>query len=490
MKILKDILYKSSIRETLGSTKIEIQSVSFDSRKAIPGSLFIAIKGNNVDGHDFIEKAIENGAIAIVCENIPEIIYDNITIIRVKDSAFSLGNIASNYYNNPSSELKLIGITGTNGKTTIATLLHNLFNSLGYKVGLLSTISNKIDENIIPATLTTPDAMQLNSLLRRMVDENCSYCFIEVSSHAIDQNRIAGLEFTGGIFTNITHDHLDYHKTFDEYLKVKKKFFDLLPSGAFALSNIDDKNGAVMLQNTKASKYTFSLKSVSDYKCKIIENRFSGLNLEIDGQHIWCRMAGSFNAYNLLSVYASALLLGEDKSEVLTIISNLEAIEGRFDFIKTDDNIIAIVDYAHTPDAVKNVLNTISNIRTRNEQVITVLGAGGDRDKEKRPIMAKIACEQSDKVILTSDNPRSEEPESIIENMKSGVEAIHYKKVLTIVNRKEAIKTACALAGDGDIILIAGKGHEKYQEIKGVKYPFDDKAILKEILTDTNIKNR
>ncbi|MCD4747176.1 MAG: UDP-N-acetylmuramoyl-L-alanyl-D-glutamate--2,6-diaminopimelate ligase [Bacteroidales bacterium] len=482
MKNLKDILYKAGITNVTGSTDIEVNSVCFDSRKVKQGDLFIAVKGINFNGHSFINQAIENGAIVIVCEDLPSDILNEITYIKVNDSSYALGVIASNYYNNPSSKIQLIGVTGTNGKTTIVSLLYNLFCELGYKAGLLSTIKNKIDNEDIPATHTTPDAIQINDLLCKMLNKGCSYCFMEVSSHSIVQNRIAGLEFTGGIFTNITHDHLDYHNSFDEYLKVKKRFFDTLPAKAFALSNIDDKNGIYILQNTKAAKKTYSLKTISDFKCKIIENQFEGLQLNIDGIDIWCKLIGRFNAYNLLATYAAAVLLGEDKSKVLITLSNLDSIDGRFEFIKSRDNIIAIIDYAHTPDALKNVLDTIGTIRTRNEQLITVIGAGGDRDKKKRPVMTQIACEKSDKVILTSDNPRSEDPELIIEEMKKGVEPLHFKKVLSITDRKEAIKTACMLAKAGDIILVGGKGHEKFQEIKGVKYPFDDKKIVRQYI--------
>ncbi len=482
MKLLKDILYKAGIVQVVGNIDIPITQLTFDSRNISEGSLFIAIKGTRSDGHKFIEHVIRSGAAAIVCEVLPEILADNITYIRVKDSREALGWIASNYFDNPSSKLKIIGVTGTNGKTTIATLLHGLFMELGYKTGLLSTISNKINDKVISSTHTTPDAIQINDLLKKMTDEGCTHCFMEVSSHSIVQNRVTGIDFTGGVFSNITHDHLDYHKTFEEYLIAKKKFFDQLSSHAFALSNVDDKNGKVILQNTKAKKYTYGLKNPADYKAKIIENRLNGLQMNIDGIEVWFKLVGSFNAYNLLAIYTTAILLGEDRSEVLRILSKLEAAEGRFDYIRSSNGLIAIIDYAHTPDALDNVLNTIISIREGDEKVITVVGCGGDRDREKRPLMARIACEYSNKVILTSDNPRSENSETIIEEMMTGVDIISRKKVLTIVNRKEAIKTACALAKDNDIILVAGKGHEKYQEIKGVKYPFDDKQIVKEIL--------
>jgi UDP-N-acetylmuramoyl-L-alanyl-D-glutamate--2,6-diaminopimelate ligase len=479
---LKDILYKTNITNVKGLTDIEISSVAFDSREVKPGCVFVAVKGTNVDGHNFIDNSIQKGAVAVVCEKFPQNLKDGITYIKVKNSGFALGVISSNFFNNPSSKLILVGVTGTNGKTTIATLLHQLFILLGYKTGLLSTIQNKINEQDIPATHTTPDALKINEIISEMVDSGCSYCFMEVSSHAIDQNRIAGLDFAGAIFTNITHDHLDYHKTFKNYLKIKKRFFDLLPSEAFALSNIDDKNGKIILQNTKAKSKTYSLKHKSDFKCKIIENQIEGLQLNIDGEDVWFRLIGNFNAYNLLAVYATAILLGEEKSKVLTALSSLKTVEGRFEYIKTQNNIIAIIDYAHTPDALKNILDAISAIRTKNEQLITVVGAGGDRDKKKRNLIGKVAAEKSDKVILTSDNPRSEDPEQIIEEIKNGVDPVNYKKVISITNREEAIKTACVLARAGDIILVAGKGHEKYQEIKGIKYPFNDKEILKKYL--------
>lgn len=482
MNQLKDILYKTNITNVKGLTDIEISNIAFDSREVKPGCVFVAVKGTNVDGHNFIDNSIRKGAVAVVCEKFPQNLKDGITFIKVKNSGFALGVLSSNYFDNPSSKLMLIGVTGTNGKTTIATLLHQLFILLGYKTGLLSTIQNKINEQDIPATHTTPDALKINEIISEMVDSGCSYCFMEVSSHAIDQDRIAGLDFAGAIFTNITHDHLDYHKTFKNYLKIKKQFFDLLPSEAFALSNIDDKNGKIILQNTKAKSKTYSLKHKSDFKCKIIENQIEGLQLNIDGEDVWFRLIGKFNAYNLLAVYATAVLLGEEKSKVLTALSSLKTVEGRFEYIKTQNNIIAIIDYAHTPDALKNILDAVAVIRTKNEQLITVVGAGGDRDKKKRNLIGKVAAEKSDKVILTSDNPRSEDPEQIIEEIKNGVDPVNYKKVISITNREEAIKTACVLARAGDIILVAGKGHEKYQEIKGIKYPFNDKEILKKYL--------
>ncbi len=394
MNQLKDILYKTNITNVKGLTDIEIRSIAFDSREAKPGCVFIAVKGTNVDGHNFIDDSIRKGAVAVVCEKYPQNLKDGITYIKVKNSGFALGVISSNFFDNPSSKLMLVGVTGTNGKTTIATLLHQLFILLGYKTGLLSTIQNKINEQDIPTTHTTPDALKINEIINEMVDSGCSYCFMEVSSHAIDQNRIAGLDFAGAIFTNITHDHLDYHKTFKNYLKIKKRFFDLLPSEAFALSNIDDKNGKVILQNTKAKSKTYSLKHKSDFKCKIIENQIEGLQLNIDGEDVWFRLTGNFNAYNLLAVYATAILLGEKKSKVLTALSSLKTVEGRFEYIKTQNNIIAIIDYAHTPDALKNILDAISIIRTKNEQLITIIGAGGDRDKKKRNLIGKVAAEK------------------------------------------------------------------------------------------------
>jgi UDP-N-acetylmuramoyl-L-alanyl-D-glutamate--2,6-diaminopimelate ligase len=482
MKLLKDILYKAGLIEVEGSTNVAITAISFDSRKIEKDSLFIAVKGTLSDGHKYINETITKGAIAILCENFPKELNKSVTYIKVKDTTAALGIIAANFYDNPSESIKLVGVTGTNGKTTTVTLLFNLFKKLGYKVGLLSTVKNQINNDVIPSTHTTPDAIQLNALLRQMVDKGCTHCFMEVSSHAIVQNRIAGVHFVGGVFTNITHDHLDYHKTFDEYIKAKKHFFDSLRSDAFALTNKDDANGMVMLQNTKAMKKTYSLRSMADYRCKVVENQFSGLLLNIDNNEVWTKLIGSFNAYNLLAVYATAILLKEDKTNVLTTLSSLSSVEGRFQYIRTDNGIIGIVDYAHTPDALTNVLKTIADIRTGNEQVITVVGCGGDRDAAKRPMMAKIACDLSNKVILTSDNPRSEDPDAIIKEMQAGVDGVNHKKTISITDRSEAIKTACSYAKQGDIILVAGKGHEKYQEIKGVKHPFDDMLVLQENL--------
>jgi UDP-N-acetylmuramoyl-L-alanyl-D-glutamate--2,6-diaminopimelate ligase len=482
LKLLSDILYKVKLEEIVGSTHVAVSSVTFDSRKVKKDTLFVATRGVSTDGHSFIQTAIDNGAIAIVCEEFPENKRENITYVKVKNSSEALGLIACNYFDNPSEKLKLVGVTGTNGKTTTVTLLFNLYRSFGNSVGLLSTVQNKINNTIIPATHTTPDALSLNELLHTMVEQGCEYAFMEVSSHAVVQNRIAGIQFAGAVFTNITHDHLDYHKTFEEYIKAKKKFFDQLPNTAFALVNKDDRNGIVMLQNTKAAKYTYALKNVADFKCRILENHLNGLELQIDGKDVWVKLIGTFNAYNVLAVYATAVLLKQDKTNVLTTLSNLNAVEGRFQYVKSPNGVIGIVDYAHTPDALKNVLETIKDIRSGNEQIITLVGCGGDRDSAKRPVMAAIACEYSDKVILTSDNPRSEDPEEILNQMQKGINPVEAKKTLRITDRKEAIKTACNLSKKGDIILIAGKGHEKYQEIKGVKHPFDDFEILRETI--------
>jgi UDP-N-acetylmuramoyl-L-alanyl-D-glutamate--2,6-diaminopimelate ligase len=479
MKSLKDILVSVSYELISGSLENSVQEIHFDSRKAKANSIFFAIKGTSSDGHNYISQVFENGCEIIVCEETFE--NDKITQIKVKDSSEALGLMASNFYDNPSQNLTLVGITGTNGKTTCSTLLHQLFMNLGYQVGLLSTVVNKIGNVDVKSTHTTPDPVELNRLLSEMLLAGCSYCFMEVSSHAIVQNRIAGLKFKGGVFTNITHDHLDYHGTFQEYIKAKKCFFDVLDKDAFALTNIDDKNGMVMLQNTKAAKYSYALKTPSDFKAKVIENQFSGLVLTINGTELWTRLIGDFNAYNLLAIYGVALLLEQDKLEVLTVISKLESVAGRFEYFQSKSGIIAIVDYAHTPDALENVLKTVSNIRTKNETVYTVVGCGGDRDKTKRPKMAAIACELSDKVIITSDNPRSEDPTVIIDEMLAGVEGQHFKKTLSIQDREQAIKTAVSMAEKNDIILIAGKGHETYQEIKGVKHDFDDLKIVKEL---------
>jgi UDP-N-acetylmuramoyl-L-alanyl-D-glutamate--2,6-diaminopimelate ligase len=486
MRLLKDILYKAGIEEVVGSTDISVKSIGFDSRKVKADSLFVATSGTKVDGHQFIDEVIKKGSIAIVCQSFPAELKKGITYIRVNDTALALSMIACNFYDNPSEKLKLVGVTGTNGKTTIVTLLFHLFRQLGYGVGMLSTVKNQINDQVIPSTHTTPDAIQLNELLSAMVDEGCEYCFMEVSSHAMAQKRNAGLKYSGGAFTNITHEHLDYHKTFNEYIKAKKSFFDQLPGNAFALTNTDDKNGMVMIQNTKAHKYTYSLRSMSDYKCKLIENHFSGLILNIDGHEVHCKLVGSFNAYNVTAAYAIAVLLGEEKMNVLTHISNLSPVEGRFDYVTSKNKVVGVVDYAHTPDALQNVLNTIHDLSGGKGNVITIVGCGGDRDTAKRPVMAKIACELSDKVILTSDNPRSEDPQQIIHEMEKGVAPHEVRKTLSITDRKEAIKTAVSLAQPGDIILVAGKGHEKYQEVKGVRTPFDDKKILDEFFQMMN----
>jgi len=486
VKKLKDILYKTAIEAIQGSTEIAINKVEFDSRKVAVGDLFVAIKGTTSDGHSYIQKAIEQGAVAIICEVFPDISSEKTTLVKVDNSQKALAFIAANFYDNPSEKLKLIGVTGTNGKTTIATLLYTLFENLGYKSGLLSTIKIKIHQQEFPATHTTSDSLTINHYLQQMIEQGVAYCFMEVSSHGIDQYRTEGLHFSGGIFTNLTHDHLDYHQTFAQYRDVKKSFFDKLPKTAFALSNIDDKNGSVMLQNTQAKKRTYSLKSYSDYKTYVLENQFSGLLLKIDNIVIYTQLIGIFNAYNLLAIYATAIELGVETQEALVHLSSLESVSGRFQYIVSKTKITAIVDYAHTPDALENVLKTISEIRTRNEQLITVVGCGGDRDKTKRSIMAEIASRLSDKVIFTSDNPRTENPETIISEMEIGVEPQNYKKTLSITDRKQAIKTACTLANPNDIILIAGKGHETYQEIEGIKHNFDDMQVVKELLKQLN----
>lgn len=485
MKNLKDILYSVNIQAVHGSTNVDISRLTFDSRTADHESAFIAVKGTVNDGHDYIPKVIEQGCTTIISEKeIP--VAANINLIVVDNSSKALAIMAGNFYDEPSKQLKLIGVTGTNGKTTITTLLYKMYSALGYQCGLLSTVVNKICDREIPSTHTTPDPISLNALLHEMVSEGVSHCFMEVSSHAIHQNRIAGLHFSGGVFTNITHDHLDYHKTFKEYIEVKKSFFDHLPKTAFALVNVDDKNGEVMLQNTKAKKRTYALKNIADYKAKVLENQFSGLLFTINGKEIWSKLIGDFNASNLLAVYGVSQELNEDSTEVLTVLSQLDSVDGRFQHFTSGGGITAIVDYAHTPDALENVLKTIENIRTRNETVYTVVGCGGDRDKAKRPLMASIACKLSDKVILTSDNPRSEDPNAIIEEMMQGVDGTQYRKTLSITDREQAIKTAVSMAEPKDIILIAGKGHEKYQEIKGVRYDFDDMKTIRELFIKMN----
>ncbi|RTY73685.1 MULTISPECIES: UDP-N-acetylmuramoyl-L-alanyl-D-glutamate--2,6-diaminopimelate ligase [unclassified Flavobacterium] len=482
MSILKDILYKVAIEAVMGSTDIAVNKIDFDSRKIESNDVFVAIRGSISDGHDFIGKAIALGAVAVICDTFPEIIEKGITYVQVKDTNSALAFMASNYFGDPSKNLKLVGITGTNGKTTIASLLYQLFKKAGFKVGLLSTVKILVDDIEYKATHTTPDSITINYYLNEMVKNGVDYCFMEVSSHGIHQKRTEALHFVGGIFTNLSHDHLDYHPTFAEYRDVKKAFFDNLPKTAFALSNIDDKNGQVMLQNTTAKKCTYALKSYADYKAKILENQLSGLLLKINGNEVWVKLIGTFNAYNLVAIYGAAVELGMESLEVLRLLSDLESVSGRFQFIVSASNITAIVDYAHTPDALENVLKTINDIRAKNEQLITVVGCGGNRDKSKRPIMAGIAAEWSDTAIFTSDNPRNENPEVIITEMEHGVAAQNYKKVLSITDRKQAIKTACQLAQPNDIILIAGKGHETYQEINGIRLDFDDMEIVKKTL--------
>jgi UDP-N-acetylmuramoyl-L-alanyl-D-glutamate--2,6-diaminopimelate ligase len=475
-----------SIEAVHGATDVAIAKIEFDSRKIELNTAFVAIKGTLSDGHDYIEKAIALGANVIVCEQFPETIVQGITYVQVNDSNEALAYLSANFYDNPSEKIKLVGVTGTNGKTTIASLLYQLFKKAGYKVGLLSTVKIMVDTEEFKATHTTPDSLTLNYYLDQMVQEGCEFCFMEVSSHGIHQKRTTALEFAGGIFTNLSHDHLDYHNTFAEYRDVKKAFFDYLPKSAFAITNSDDKNGAIMLQNTKAKKITYALKSYADYKAQILENQLSGLLLKINDNEVWVKLIGSFNAYNLLAIYAVAVELGIEQFEALRLLSELESVSGRFQFIVSDSKITAIVDYAHTPDALENVLQTIENIRTKNEQLITVVGCGGDRDKTKRPVMANIASTLSDKAIFTSDNPRTENPEIIIQEMEQGVEPQNFKKTISILDRKQAIKTACQLANPNDIILIAGKGHETYQEINGVKYDFDDLQIVTELLQQLN----
>jgi UDP-N-acetylmuramoyl-L-alanyl-D-glutamate--2,6-diaminopimelate ligase len=481
MRTWNEIKPATGILKTQGQINPFVESIAFDSRKVVENCCFVAQKGTHTDGHQYIQSAIDKGATVIVCETLPENISSEILYVLVKSADEFLGLLSASWFGFPSENIKVIGVTGTNGKTSIATLLYRLFKKLGYQAGLISTISTHIGDQSEPSSHTTPDAFHIQSILSRMVDAGCTYCFMEVSSHAIVQQRIAGIHFSGGIFTNLTHDHLDYHKTFAEYLKAKKGFFDGLTSSAFALVNIDDKNGEVMVQNTRAKKYTFSTRADAGFRCKVIEYHFTGMLLEIDGKEVWTHFVGKFNASNLLAVYACAILLNQEKEEVLQIISELTPVRGRFETIRSNDGKMAIVDYAHTPDALKNVLTAISEIRNRREQVITVIGAGGDRDRTKRPEMAREAVLASDRVILTSDNPRSEDPDEIIREMEAGVSPENQKKVISITNRREAIKTACMLAQPGDIILIAGKGHEDYQEIKGIKYHLDDREIVCEI---------
>ena len=479
---LKDILYKVTINAVVGDTNVMVNQVQFDSRKISKGDVFVAIKGTVVDGHNFINDVIVKGAIAVVCEKTPENTVQDVTYIEVDSTSKALAFIASNYYNVPSENLKLVGVTGTNGKTTIASLLYQLFKKAGYKVGLLSTVKVMVDETEFTATHTTPDSLSINYYLSKMNNEGVEFCFMEVSSHGIHQHRTEGLHFTGGIFTNLSHDHLDYHNTFAEYRDVKKSFFDKLPKTAFSLVNIDDKNGEIMLQNTSSKQYTYALKTYANYRAQILENQFSGLLLKINDHEVWTRLIGNFNAYNLVAIYGASELLGLEKTEILRLISELESVSGRFEYFVTEGNITVIIDYAHTPDALKNVIETINSIRTKNESLITVVGCGGDRDRTKRPKMAHIASALSTKVVFTSDNPRSEIPEEIIVEMEKGVAPQNFKKTVSIVDRKQAIKTACQLAGPNDIILVAGKGHETYQEINGVKTNFDDYKIVEEFL--------
>jgi UDP-N-acetylmuramoyl-L-alanyl-D-glutamate--2,6-diaminopimelate ligase len=486
LKSLKDILYKVRIEAVKGTTEVVVSGIAFDSRKVELNDVFIAVRGTISDGHTYIETAVNKGALAVICEEFPKLIVNGVTYILVQDANEALAIIASNYYDNPSSKLKLIGVTGTNGKTTVASLLYQLFTNAGFSAGLLSTVKIKVGIESFDATHTTPDSLTINAYLAAMVAQGVTHCFMEVSSHGVHQKRILGLQFDGGVFTNLSHDHLDYHKTFAAYRDVKKSFFDQLPRTAFALVNVDDKNGAVMLQNTEAKKYAYGLKSLADFKANILENQMQGLLLKIDDNEVWTKLIGTFNAYNLLAIYGVSVLLGIEKLEVLRLLSALESVSGRFQFVVSKQNITAIVDYAHTPDALENVINTINDIRTTNEKLITIVGCGGNRDTSKRPIMAQIASNKSDHVILTSDNPRDEDPVDILEAMEQGVEIHQRRKVLTIVDRKQAIKTACQLAQPQDIILIAGKGHETYQEIQGVKHHFDDMETVKALLIQLN----
>lgn len=483
---LNDLLYRTEILDMVGNPTTNVQHLRFDSRKVEADDAFVAVSGTVVDGHDYIEKAIEKGATVIVCEILPENRKEEITYIKVKNSAIALGKMAANFYDNPTEKLKLVGVTGTNGKTTTATLLYELCEKLGYAAALISTINIKIHSEVIPSTHTTPDIVEINRILAEAVEQGCDYAFMEVSSHGIHQHRIAGLQFAGGAFTNITHDHLDYHKTFKNYIEAKKKFFDDLPKDAFALTNLDDRNGMVMLQNTRASKKSFALKTEADFKGKVIENQFHGMLLQFNDKEFWTSLVGTFNASNLLLVFGVAQLLGWDEDEILTALSQLKNVEGRFETFTSANGIITIVDYAHTPDALENVISTIQNIRTKNEKLFVLAGCGGDRDKTKRPEMAHVATSQADQAILTSDNPRTENPETILNDMEAGVQPQHYNKYLKITDRKEAIKTAFKLATKGDIILIAGKGHENYQDINGVKHPFDDMQIAMETAKSLN----
>lgn len=487
MKTVKELISSLKQASVTGNEDITVLHLTYDSRNVGESSMFFAVRGTVVDGHTFIGDVVAKGAAAVVCEQLPASIDSAVTYIKVPNTTEAMAFIAAEFYDHPAEKLKLTAITGTNGKTTVATLLFRLFRSFGHSVGLLSTVQNQIDDEVIPATHTTPDAIRINELLEEMVERGCEYCFMEASSHAIDQDRIKGLHFAGVVFTNITHDHLDYHKTFDNYIRAKKKLFDEVNEDAFALTNKDDRNGMVMLQNTKAPRYTYALNTMADFKARIMESDFTGMLLQIDGEEAWFRLVGNFNAYNLLAVYGTAFLLGKDKKEVITRLSSIEAVKGRFDYSRSENGITGIIDYAHTPDALKNILQTINEIRTNNEQLITVVGCGGNRDAAKRPLMADIASEYSTKVIFTSDNPRNEDPEAILDEMQKGVKPLHYKKTLRITDRREAIKTAVSMANKGDIILVAGKGHENYQEIKGVKHHFDDKEVLMEMFRVFNV---
>lgn len=478
MKQLNEILEQVEVEEQTDSSNKPVAAIHFDSRKVQANTMFVAIAGTQTDGHNYIEGAIEKGATTVICQQLPGSLNSTVTYVKVRDTAKALGQMASAFYGQPSHQLKLIGITGTNGKTTTVTLLYRLFRALGYKTGLLSTVANYIDDQEIKATHTTPDALKINELLAQMVDACCDYCFMEVSSHAIVQQRIAGLEFAGGVFTNITHDHLDYHATFKNYIEAKKTFFDILPAKAFALVNADDKNGKIMVQNTSAAKHSFAVRGMADFNCRILENHFEGMALQLDNEEVWTRFIGHFNASNLLAVYAVARLLGEEKTAVLEQISRLQPVDGRFETIRSHNGITAIVDYAHSPDALLNVLTAIEQIKGEEQQLITVVGAGGDRDKTKRPVMAATAARLSNKVVLTSDNPRSENPASILDDMKKGLNPNDTPRTLVIENRAEAIRTACMLAQSGDVVLVAGKGHETYQEINGVRHHFDDREVV------------
>ena len=486
MNALKDILYKVSIESVIGNVERSIAALRYDSRHAGKDDVFIAIKGSTIDGHEYINKAIVQGVTVVVCQDLPLELVNSVTYVVVLNSSQALATMASNYYGNPSENLKLIGITGTNGKTTVATLLYELFKNAGYKVGLISTVKIMVDSKRYPTAHTTPDSLVINAYLNEMSHEGVDFCFMEVSSHGIDQHRIEGLNFTGGVFTNLSHDHLDYHETFSKYRDVKKSFFDRLPSNAFALVNGDDKNSSVMLQNSKANQYYYALKSFADFRCQILENQFRGLLLKINNNEVWVKLIGSFNAYNITAIYGVSKILGLKSSEALRLMSTLNNVDGRFEYFVSDTNITTIIDYAHTPDALKNVLVTINSIRTKNETLITVVGCGGDRDKSKRPKMAHIATSLSTKIIFTSDNPRSENPDQIISEMELGVEAQNFKKFISIPNRNQAIKTACQFAEPNDIILVAGKGHETYQEVNGIKSEFDDYKITEEFLKKLN----